>query len=83
MVVRHARSLKKKLSPTENEKMMQEKHTEKKNAAYIVKAGKDKISVDPSTLAFSFDLEATLYTSCSKVSTLFYKGTLHLQADNV
>ena len=57
--------------------MMKQKHIEKKNAAYIVKQEiKDTASVNPSTLLFTFDLEAVLYTPCSKVSTLFYKRKL-------
>ena len=62
---------------TELVKQSHANHIHKKNAAYKVKNNIKKMAKeDPKILACTFDLEALWYTTCSKVSTLFYKRKL-------
>ena len=65
------------IAPTEHEKKEHERHIQKKNQAYHLKEKiKQHANKNPETIAITFDLEAILYTSCTKVSTLFYKRKL-------
>ena len=62
---------------TDEHKSEQRRHIEKKNQAHELKEKMKKIAKEKKdTIAITFDLEAVLYTPCSKVSTLFYKRKL-------
>ena len=65
------------LTPTEEDVQEHKLHIKRKNEAYDIKEKvKKEAEKDKSTLAITFDLEAVLYTPCTKVSTLFYKRKL-------
>ena len=66
-----------KLSPTDKDIEEHEVHLKRRKEAYNMKETmKKRAAKDKNTIAFTFDLEAVLYTPCSKVSTLFYKRKL-------
>ena len=66
-----------KLSPTDKDIEEHEVHLKRRKEAYNMKETmKKRAVIYKKTIAFTFDLEAVLYTPCSKVSTLFYKRKL-------